>query len=151
MTGAWRRCLLAVGAEAPAGPQPQDEDHRVCGQSHHGGREGGTGTRSRTQCRLTVIPIDFDMYWTSISSIRRCYIYIYYVVEPISAPYLRPVALETKMADAQVEYKRVDLQSYEARNGASFAQSFKYNFSFPSMYRRLKSTRLIQCYERQQI
>ena len=26
-----------------------------------------------------------------------------------------------------------------------------YNFSFPSMYRRLKSTRLIQCYERKQI
>ena len=45
------------------------------------------------------------------------------------------------MADAQVEYKRVDLQSYEARNGASFAQSFKYKFSFPSTYRRLKSTR----------
>ena len=45
------------------------------------------------------------------------------------------------MADAQIEYKRVDLQSYEARNGASFAQSFKYKFSFPSMYRRLKSTR----------
>ena len=39
------------------------------------------------------------------------------------------------MADAQVEYKRVDLWSYEARNGASLAQSFtirsKYNFSFP--------------------
>ena len=51
------------------------------------------------------------------------------------------VALATKMADAQVEYKRVDLQSYEARNGASFAQSFKYKFSCPSMYRRLKSTR----------
>ena len=32
------------------------------------------------------------------------------------------------MANAQVEYKRVDLQSYEARNGASLAQSFKYNF-----------------------
>ena len=45
------------------------------------------------------------------------------------------------MADAQVEYKRVDLQSYEARNGASLAQSFKYNFSFPSMHRWLKSTR----------
>ena len=45
------------------------------------------------------------------------------------------------MADAQVEYKRVDLQSYEARNGESLAQSFKYNFSFPSMYRRLKLTR----------
>ena len=29
------------------------------------------------------------------------------------------------MADAHVEYKRVDLQSYEARNGESFAQSFK--------------------------
>ena len=29
------------------------------------------------------------------------------------------------MADAQVEYKRFDLQSYEARSGASFAQSFK--------------------------
>ena len=41
------------------------------------------------------------------------------------------------MADAQVEYK----QSYEARNGVSFAQSFKYNFSFPPMYRRLKSPR----------
>ena len=26
-------------------------------------------------------------------------------------PYLRPVALQTKIADAQVEYKRVDLQS----------------------------------------
>ena len=45
------------------------------------------------------------------------------------------------MADAQVEYKGVDLQSYETRNGASFAQSFKYEFSFPSMYRRLKSPR----------
>ena len=45
------------------------------------------------------------------------------------------------MADAQVEYKRVDLQSYEACNGASFAQLFKCMFSFPSMYRRLKSTR----------
>ena len=45
------------------------------------------------------------------------------------------------MADAQVEYKRVDLQSFEARKGASFAQSFKYRFSCPSMYRRLKSTR----------
>ena len=43
------------------------------------------------------------------------------------------------MADAQVEYKHVDLQSYEARNGASLAQSFRYKFSFPSMYRRLKS------------
>ena len=51
------------------------------------------------------------------------------------------VAPATKMADAQVEYKRADLQSYEARNGASFAQWFKYKFSFPSMYRRLKSTR----------
>ena len=65
-----------------------------------------------------------------------------YVVGPISAVYLLRVALETKMADAQVEYKRVDLQSYEARNGASLAQSFKYiYFSFPSMYRRLKSLR----------
>ena len=45
------------------------------------------------------------------------------------------------MADAQVEYKRVDLQSYEARSSASLAQSFKYKFSFPSMYRRFKSTR----------
>ena len=44
------------------------------------------------------------------------------------------------MADAQVEYKRVGLQSYEARSGASFAQSFKYKFSFSSMYHRLKST-----------
>ena len=44
------------------------------------------------------------------------------------------------MADARVEYKRVDLPSYEARNGASLAQSFKYKFNFPSMYRRLKST-----------
>ena len=34
---------------------------------------------------------------------------------------LVPVALATKMADARVEYERVDLQSYEARNGASFA------------------------------
>ena len=48
------------------------------------------------------------------------------------------VALATKMADAEVEYKRVNLQSYEARNGASLAQSFKYRFSCPSMYRRLK-------------
>ena len=54
------------------------------------------------------------------------------------------------MSDAQVEYNRVDLQSYEARNGASLAQSFKYNYSFPSMYRRLKSTRLIRSYERKQ-
>ena len=44
------------------------------------------------------------------------------------------------MADAQIEYKRVDLQSYEARNGASLAQSFKYKFSFPSTYRQWKST-----------
>ena len=44
------------------------------------------------------------------------------------------------LSGAQVEYKPVDLQNYEARNGASLAQSFKYNFSFPSMYRRLKST-----------
>ena len=49
------------------------------------------------------------------------------------------VALATKMADAQVEYKFVDLQSYEARNGACLAQSFKYKFSFTSMYRRLKT------------
>ena len=35
------------------------------------------------------------------------------------------------MADAQVEYERVELQSYEAR--------FKYKYSFPSTYRRLKS------------
>ena len=55
------------------------------------------------------------------------------------------------MADAQVECNRVDFQSYEARNGAFLAQSFKYNFSFPSMYRRLKSTQLNQCYERKQI
>ena len=34
----------------------------------------------------------------------------------------QPVVEET---DAQVEYKRVDLQSYEARNGASLVQSFK--------------------------
>ena len=74
-----------------------------------------------------------------------------YVVGPISAAYLLPLALETKIVDAQVEYKRVDLQSYEARNCASLAQSFKYNFIFPSMYRRLKSTQLIQCYERKQI
>ena len=69
----------------------------------------------------------------------------------ISAPYLLPVALESKMADAQVEYKRVDLQSYGAGNDASLSQSFKYKFSFLSMYRRLKSTRLNQCYERKQI
>ena len=43
------------------------------------------------------------------------------------------------------------IYSYEARIGASLAQSFKYNFSFPSMYRRLKLTQLIQCYERKQI
>ena len=42
------------------------------------------------------------------------------------------------MADAQVKYKRVDLPSYEARNGASLAQSFKYKFSISSMYRQLK-------------
>ena len=41
------------------------------------------------------------MYWTML-----------YVAGPISAVYLVRVALETKMADAQVEYKRVDLQSY---------------------------------------
>ena len=29
------------------------------------------------------------------------------------------------LSGAQVEYKPVDLQSYEARNGASLAQSFK--------------------------
>ena len=52
-----------------------------------------------------------------------------YVVGPILAPYLLRAALETKMADAQVEYKRVDLQGYETRNGASLAQSLKYNFS----------------------
>ena len=48
----------------------------------------------------------------------------------ISAVYLLPVALalETKMADANVEYKLVDLQSYEAHNGASLAQLFKCNF-----------------------
>ena len=55
------------------------------------------------------------------------------------------------LSGAQVECKRVDLQSYAARNGASLAKSLKYNFSFPSMYHRLKSTRLIQCYERKQI
>ena len=55
---------------------------------------------------------------------------------------LYPVGL---LSGAQVEYKRVDLQSYEARKGAFLAQSFKYNFSFRSMYRRLKSTQLIQC------
>ena len=55
------------------------------------------------------------------------------------------------LSDAEVEYKPVDLQSCEARNGASLVQSFKYNFSFPSLYRRLKSMRLIQCYERKQI
>ena len=38
---------------------------------------------------------------------------------------LYPVGL---LSGAQVEYKRVDLQSYEARNGAFLAQSFKYNF-----------------------
>ena len=42
------------------------------------------------------------------------------------------------LSSAQVEYKPVDLKSYEARNGASLAQ-----FSFSSMYRRLQSTRLI--------
>ena len=72
------------------------------------------------------IPRDFDMYWTSVSSIPQCY---NYVVGPISAGILR-VALETKMTDAQVDYERVDLQSYEARNGAYLA----FNFSFPSMY-----------------
>ena len=92
---------------------------------------------------------DVYMYWTSVFSLRQCY--NNNVVGPISALYLLPVAVETKMADAPVEYKRVDLRSYEARNSASFAQSFKYNFSFPSMYRRLKSTRLIQCYERKKI
>ena len=42
------------------------------------------------------------------------------------------------MADAQVEYKRVELQGYEARDGAILAQSFKYNYSFPSMYPPVK-------------
>ena len=58
--------------------------------------------------------------------------------------YLLRVAVETKTADARVECRRVDLRSYEARNGASLARSFLYNFRFPSMYRRLNSTRLIQ-------
>ena len=48
------------------------------------------------------------------------------------------------LSSAQVEYKPVDLQSYEARSVASFSTTL----AFPSMYRRLKSTRLIQCYER---
>ena len=70
---------------------------------------------------------------TGRASAAYRHIAMLYVVGPISAPYLLPVALETKMADARVEYKRVDLQSYEARNGVSLAQSFKYNFSFPLM------------------
>ena len=45
---------------------------------------------------------------------------------------LQPTEMYLLLSGAQVEYKLVDLQSYEARNGASF--------SFPSMYRRLKST-----------
>ena len=72
------------------------------------------------------------MYWTHVFSISQCYNIIMFW-DLISAPYLRPVALETKMTDAQVEYKCVNLQSYEARNGASVAQSFKYNFSFLSI------------------
>ena len=64
------------------------------------------------------------MYWTRVFSISQCSNIIMFW-DLISAPYLRPVALETKMADAQVEYQRVDLQSYEARNGASLAQPFK--------------------------
>ena len=48
------------------------------------------------------------------------------------------------LSGAQVVYNPADLHSYEARNGASFAQSFKYYFIFLSMYRRLRSTRLIQ-------
>ena len=78
---------------------------------------------------------DFDTYRISNSSIPQCY-----MLWDSQQGVLVRVALATKMADAQVEYKRVDLQSYEARNGASLAQSFKYKFSFPSMYRRLKST-----------
>ena len=72
------------------------------------------------------------MYWTHVFSIsQRCSIIMFW--DLISAPYLRPVALETKMANARVEYKCVNLQSYEARNGASLAQSFKYKFSFLSI------------------
>ena len=57
------------------------------------------------------------------------------------------------MADAQVEYKRVDLQSYEARNGASLAQSFKYKFSFPSTVdvSPVEIDAKSQCYNRKQI
>ena len=53
---------------------------------------------------IIIIIRDFDMYWTSISSIRQ----LLYVLRPISAPYLLLVALDTKMADAQVEYKHID-------------------------------------------
>ena len=50
------------------------------------------------------------------------------------------------MADTHVEYKRVNLVTKHATvrllrsNGASFAQSFKYKYSFPLRYRRLKLT-----------
>ena len=77
-----------------------------------GGGGGGGGRATET----------FIVYWTSVFTMSQCYSIIMFW-DLISAPYLRPVAIETKTADAQVKYKRVDLQSYEARNGASLARS----------------------------
>ena len=66
---------------------------------------------------------DLGVYSTLQTAVRRInqrllyvlderlqHIAMLYVVAPISAPYSLPVALETKIADAQVKYKRVDLQ-----------------------------------------
>ena len=89
---------------------------------------------------------DVYMYWTTVSSISRCYNmfwdqsrrHIYFrLPEKRKWPMLR--------SSTNASIYRV------TKHAASFAQSFKYRFSFPSMYRRLKSTRLIQCYERKQI
>ena len=45
----------------------------------------------------------------------------------------------------QVEYKRIDLQSYEARNGAPLALAFRRCIAVWNL------RDLIQCYERKQI
>ena len=49
------------------------------------------------------------------------------------------------LSGAQVVYNPADLHSYEARNGASFAQSFKYYFIFLSMYQHT-STHTLEYY-----
>ena len=73
---------------------------------------------------LDIVSIDIYMYWTSVFNQRQCCI-----LWDFSA------ALRSS----------TNPSIYRA------TKSFKYNFSFPSMYRRLKSMLLIQCYERKQI